>query len=361
MSDSTKPDAERNAEIEAFIKAEIGRQLSDIVNEEVTKEVDKKSQSLTKYAKIIGLLGLTGLLGICNYIMETALDRKVDARIGKVTASLELIRLHNLAAKLNYKNEIQEDDKFDVLASLRQAAANDRIRDDKSFQQALSKIIHNFVSSDMSAEIDEIFKLYESEILSSQDIVYSLLHHYGQRLAFRSSSENQDKSISIFTKLEDAGGRRQLKVSLYYRLLFTYKANGSAKEKSKDPVIALIQKCAILDIEERAFLIYDLLLRTDPSAWQKTPNSIGRAIEIVVRGLLNDYEKQLVAVLEAPPNMFSEYLKANPSKKTITEEQKSVVEDKQKTAVDKYLNEYFAGKTRPATLKDGYKPEYMKP
>lgn len=358
MTDNQNNDSVRKEDMESRVKAEVGRQLQDIVSVEVAKAEDKRFRNL----RIFAFIGLAGLFSICKFVIDNTLDYKLDQRVGQMTASLDVIRIYNMAAKLDYKIGIPPEDISEIMRFLRQKENDTRVRNDKDFSLSLFKILYNFSSKDMTAQIDEIFKRYEKEILTSPELVETLLHHYGQAITARGSTPvyADDILLKNFLKLDNAGRKQCPHVSLYYRLLFTFKEYDKSDVKIPKHVNELIGESKSLDLEGKAWFIYNLLLRTRPANWQDNPNQIGRAIQPVAVSLLQKFGGKLEAALGTDKYLFSTFLKDNPPVAKTEEDkerEKKAKKDKAKAAVDLFLiNMNKQGEKIPQALQGGFQP-----
>jgi len=355
MNDDQKQEYVRKEDVEALVKAEVGKNLRDIVGEEVDKAEDKRFKQL----KIFAFIGLTGVFGICSYLVDKTLSYKLDQRVGQMAASLELTRFFHMATKLDYKTNIPPTEISEIMRFLRKGANEDRIRGHPDLGPCLSHILYNFVSYDMTAEIDEIFKLYEKEILTSPGLVETLLHHYGQALTARVSTPAyvDDILLNNFLKLERAGRKPCPHVSLYYSLLVNYRQYMYRDTKSQEHVKTLIDESKLLDLESKAWFIYNLLYRTRAANWQDNPNSIGKAIQPVAVSLLSIFGHDLEDALGTDRDFFTTFLKENPPNiKTLedVEKEEKANKDKAKVAVDSFLSKQ--PKPLPLALQGGFRP-----
>lgn len=359
MNDDQKQDFVRKEDVEALVKTEVDRKLQGILRDEISKEVGWKYGHLKWFVSTIALVGMSAL-GLIGYnLVYTIVDAQMNARVGKVTDSLELMRFLNIAQAVDYKKGIPRVAIDEVMRFLRQAEKENRIRDEQDFRFYLYNIVHNFVSSDMTAEIDEIFKLYESEVLQTPELVHALLHHYGQAITVRSFTPEHDEDIALksFIKLERAGRKQYPHVSLYYRLLFTFSQYLKKETSGTEHIKKLIDESKMLNLEGKAWFIYNLMLRTRAANWQDNPNSIGTTIEPIAYALLHSYGKKLETALGTDPDVFSHYLSGNPDEAKAEAEKKAKDMpkiDRAKVVVDKFIKNQ--PKPLPPALQEGFRP-----
>jgi len=277
-------------EVEVFIRERIKREVPPTVLEAVRQEEEKRFRQLRWFVALVGLVGFGTFGTLSNYLIEKAVDSKIEARTGQISDSLDFVRFTRTSLKLELGRSFTVEDKNAVMGYLRRAAKNERVRHTTEFLAALTQVTQAFVSAGQSASIDEIFLLFEQETLGSQALVESLLHHYGQIIVARVVDPEDDPTMAKFEKLERiAEGAKIPEVPLAYRVLFICRRQPHATQPS---VVDLLDQTTMLAKPDRSNFFFQILQRTKTENWS-APSREGKVFERVTREFLNTYAEPI--------------------------------------------------------------------
>lgn len=300
-SDPTDNKVVLTEETEQFICSEIGKNLRAVVTEEVAREEARKYGQFKWIIAFLGVVGIGTFGTLGNMIIDKVVDAKLESRIGPISESFEFIKLSNMASQLESAKSFSKDDKDAIMEYLRKTAKNDRIRNQKDFHSALLKVVEAFVSAEQSAPIDEIFNLYEREILLSTGLVQALLHHYGQDITARNAVPKQDTSLANFEKLERVGNSKSAELCLYYRMFHTHVYSG---QKYSQDVSKLIASAGRLNATDTRMFLRNLFSRSIATNWQKEPDLIGNNFQSITRNFLQTYAQELSQTFHVKAELF---------------------------------------------------------
>ncbi len=275
--------------------------LPSIVHEEVSREEERRYRQIKWFVAFIGVVGLGTFGTLANYLIEKAVDSRIEAKAGNISESIDYMRFYTVTLKLDLGTSYSNEEKDVVMTYLRSAAKVDRIRHSKEFLAALTRVAKAFASSSQSAALDEVFSLYEKEVLSSPTLVEAFLHHYGQDIASRAAEPKQDTSFAIFEKLERASAKNSEELALYYRLLYSFR---KADLKKNPETSALISRVPLFSEADLSRLLSEIFQHTRAENWQRRASPVGKEIESVSRKLLTMYGTEMATVLNAPNEVF---------------------------------------------------------
>ena len=287
MTDIQGATVNLDEEVEALITKRVEKEVRDKLEQAVAQEEDKRFRQMKWFVGLVGLVGLGTFGTLSNYLIEKAVESKLEGRTGNISDSLDFVRFSSVSLKLELGTSFSNSDREAVMGYLRRASKNERVRHTPDFMAALTQVTRAFVSAGQSGSIDEIFALYEQETLSQNDLVENLIHHYGQTIVTRAANPREDTATARFEKLERvAGGAKVPELALYYRVLFTYQKN---PDNVEDGVTRLIERASQLSTGDSQSFFGQIFERTKGENWQRRVDHEGLVFEKVTRGFLKTY------------------------------------------------------------------------
>lgn len=219
--------------VHTSIDTEIEKNIVPRIYEIVQKEEEKRFRQFKWFAAFLGLIGLGTFGTLANYLIEKAVETQVEIHTGNISEAIEFSKFFTITLKLDLGKRFSTEDVDAIMTYLRKVATINRVRHSKQFLAALSQVADSFVSAGQSASIDEIFSIYEREVLSSPILVEALLHHYGQEIVGREQAPNQDFGYSVFEKLERVSSSSKVSgLALAYRTLYESKRSPTKKRQA---------------------------------------------------------------------------------------------------------------------------------
>jgi hypothetical protein len=164
---------------ESLVREQVEGQIHAVVHDEVNRAEDIRYRQVKWMVAIVGVVGLSIFGTLARFLIQAAVDRSLNERVGKINAAMEFIQFYTITLKLDLGTSFSEEDKNAVMGYLRKAATNDEVRHDTRFMAALFQVTMAFAGANQAASIDELFGLFEKEILSSPVLVHALLRYYG--------------------------------------------------------------------------------------------------------------------------------------------------------------------------------------
>lgn len=298
---ASNQDPQNGSNIERMVVEKIEERLVPLVQEEVSRDGERRYRQYRWFAAFIGAIGLGTFGTLANYLIEKAVESRIEAKAGNISESIDYMRFYTMTLKLDLGTSYSTDEKDIVMTYLRSSSKNDRVRHSKEFLAGLTRIAKAFASSNQSAALDEVFALYEKEVLASPVIVESFLHHYGQDIASRVAEPKQDTSYLTFEKLERAAASKLGELALYYRTLYSYHKSAMKPNSETD---ALVRRMSMYSGDDLSNLLAQMFQRTRAENWQRTPTTEGREIEKLLRHLFRDYGATLASTLKLPEEVF---------------------------------------------------------
>lgn len=278
--------------------------IRERVHDEVVQEEDKRFRQLRAFVAVVGLVGLGTFGTLSSYLIEKAVDTQIRNRAGEISDEIHFLRFARLSERMERESSFSDADRDAAMTYLRSAAEKPLIRQNPEFVINLFQVMHSFVSAGLSPYVDELFQLYEREILGSAPLTESLLHHYGQQLIGRSVDPRfGDSVLEAFEQLEAiAPSRRQPELALYYRSLFEWKH----AEGDKERVAAFVARVGDQLEVDRARYVAELLQRSRAENWVNgEPTAEAREIERVVRSFLRAFAAELASTTDVDANIFA--------------------------------------------------------
>ena len=298
---STLPGSSAASEIGELIASEVASRLQPLVHEEVGREEERRYRQIKWFIAFVGIVGLGTFGTLANYLIEKAVESRLEAKAGNISESMEFMRFYTITLKLDLGTSYSSEEKDAVMTYLRSAAKLDRIRHSKEFLAGLTRVAEAFAASSQASALDEIFAMYEREVLASPTLVESFLHHYGQDIVARAAAPKSDQSFSTFEKLERAAVSNSEELALYYRTLYTYRKYDKKPHVELD---ALLSRAMDLKKEDLQRYLGEIFQRSSVENWQRSPTPEGRLIEHLIRSLLRDYAPMLNKRLKTPPELL---------------------------------------------------------
>lgn len=270
-------------QVQAAVQHAVDQQLRTAVSKEVTEQEDVRFRQLKWFVAIVGLIGLGTFGTLAGYLIEKAVETRIERRTNEITESLAFSRFYTIALKLDVEEEFSQPDVDAVMNYLRKVERNSDIRHSPEFRASFLQVAQSFVSAGQSACIDELFDIYEREILTAPHLVQALLRHYGREIVGREIAPKVDASYAAFEKLERVASSSQLAaLALAYRTLYE-----SATQNGNDKGVAakMIRRSSSLDEAGRKRYLFELLLRSRENNWVRTSTPEATKIEATVRSL----------------------------------------------------------------------------
>lgn len=298
---NTSAGASTTSEIEELVASKVEGRLQALVHEEVGKEEERRYRQIKWFIAFVGVVGLGTFGTLANYLIEKAVESRLEAKTGNISESMEFMRFYTITLKLDLGTSYSSEEKDAVMTYLRSAAKLDRIRHSKEFLAGLTRVSKAFAASNQSSALDEVFAIYEREVLASPTLVESFLHHYGQDIVARAVAPKNDQSFSTFEKLERAAGSNSEELALYYRTLYTYR---KLDKKPHAELDALLSRAMDLKEEDLRRYLAEIFQRSSVENWQRNPTPEGRLFESLIRSLLKEYAPFLSKRLKTPSELL---------------------------------------------------------
>lgn len=302
MGEESKDKDKLDDRLEDLISRKIERQVRETIEHVVPKEEEKRFRQLKSFVGLVGLVGLGTFGTLSNYLIEKAVESKLERRTGNISDSLEFVRFYTLTMKLELGTSFSNTDKEAIMSYLRKASKNENIRHSREFLAALEQVTKAFVSAGQSGQIDEIFSLYEQETLSTNGLIENLIHHYGQSILGRSAAPKDDPAMSRFEKLERVSdGAKVPELALMYRLLITYQ---KGPDKTEVAVVRLIERAKELSTADTRNFFMQLFQKTKVENWQRRSTPEGKVIEKLTRSFLRIYEEHISKIFNVSSTLI---------------------------------------------------------
>jgi hypothetical protein len=279
----------------------VDSRVRDLVGEEVSREEEKRFKQLQRFIAIVGLIGLGTFGTLSNYLIEKAVDSRLESRTGRISESLDFLRFATIVTKLELGTSFTPYDRDAVMNFLRRASKNDDVRLSSEFSGALFQVTRAFASANQAASIDEIFTLFEREIVASNELVEALLHHYGQALVARPVIPDNDEVRATFEKLEGLAMSSNVpELALYYRILADYEEG----PQNTDQLIELFAQARNLNEADLSRFFFELLTRTKSENWVMEDSVEGKRFQEISRRFLRDLGPSLAQQLGLEEDTF---------------------------------------------------------
>ncbi|WP_299235244.1 hypothetical protein [uncultured Halomonas sp.] len=288
--DKNEPDS---AITEDKIRRIVESRMHPIIRDEIAHEESQRFRQIKWIIAFVGIVGLGTFGTLANYLIEEAVDSKLENRAGKINEALGFIKFQALANKLELNTSFSDKDRDAIMNYLRDVQSNDDQRHSAEFLAALHQVTSSFASASQSAQLDEIYAIYRSEILSEPVLVESLLHHYGQELVGRVHIPQKDIALMTFEALERvAASSRVPELALYYRVLYEHQQLGDGRNELVAKKLARLKNMKEADI---ARFFSELFRSTRVSNWQLSPTASGKKIEQLARNFISAYGEDFVS------------------------------------------------------------------
>jgi hypothetical protein len=281
-------------QLDKAVQRSVDEQLHTAVVKEVTAQEDVRFKQIRWFIAIVGLIGLGTFGTVAAYVIEKVVDTRLERRTNNITQTVALSRFYMMAVKLDIGQSFSQDDVDAIMNYLRKVEKNSELRHSPEFLTPLLQVAKSFVSAGQTASIDELFHLYEREILAAPQLVQALLYHYGQEIVGREIIPKRDLGCMTFEKLERvATSSRVPGLALAYRTLYESGMRGS---KDQEIVAKLIQCSTRLDKRDRARYLLEMLRRSKEANWVCSPTPESTRIESVVRSLFATHSDAFTTV-----------------------------------------------------------------
>lgn len=296
--------------IRLTLQEQVAHELEATIHEKIQAEEDRRFRQLKWIVAFIGLIGLGTFGTLANYFIE----KTVDARAGHLRTTLELSEVHLLALRIEFKDSFARDDSDHLMALLRRVATNPQIRDTRQFRSTLESVVGAFVAANMGPQLDELFELFDPQLLEKPELVQSLLHHYGQEVVTLSEvgeiAAANSAIVKNFERLERAADRSGIpEVALYYRTLH----ESARTEDKSNTVVRLIERLSSLRELDLRNYVLQLLIHAYGKNWSGEQTVQVDAIERITARFLTQYSRELAAQLKIPQADIEAWLKDRPS------------------------------------------------
>lgn len=283
--------ADLSDEAEKYIRERVELEVSSTVPGSVAREEERRFRQLKWLIALVGLGGLGTFGTLSNYLIEKAVDGRLEARTGNISDSLEFIRFNSIALKLDLGTSFSKEDRNAVMTYLRRTATNDRVRHTSEFNAALVQVMRSFAQAGLSSSIDEVFQLYERDLLTSDTLVEILLHHYGEEVVARQSTPKEDFAMRVFERLESlAAGAKVPELAHAYRTLHLHRQNPGAPGTS---VLEALSRAAMFDEDDLSRFYREILVKTSAENWQRRPDSTGIVFQELTRSFIAVYASEI--------------------------------------------------------------------
>lgn len=278
-------------EIKVFVESYLDRELEGLVHEKVKVEEEQRFRQLKWIVIFLGVVGLGSMSTLANYFIEKAVDERITRAAGNISDSIEFSKFFTVTLKLELGTQFSQEDVDLIMNYLRKVEKKPEIRLSKEFRAALYQVTKSFTSAGQSSSLDEIFKMYEREIISSPTLVSPLLHHYGQEIVGGEQVTEEDSGYHIFVKLERvAADSRVPELALAYRTLFESKKPFAKNSKI---VESYLKRSLSLEDLDRSIFFNTILRRANADNWVSRPTPQAVKIQDVVREFLRTYKSAL--------------------------------------------------------------------
>jgi len=253
--------------------ADFATQLDKRIHEAVKFEEEKRFRQLKWITVVLGLIGVGTLGTIATFYV----DRAIEARAGQLTDQAALFRFLAVASSMKDGSRLSDEERIGMFRLMRRLSENKELRDSPDVSQAVNEIFKRLVSIGDDATLEEVFALFERQIISSRRGIQAALHHYGQAMnsgihTVAATMPNRD--VERFERAERmASSRDAEELALSYRCLYQFAAAKYTFDASTETILTRI---AGLNDDDRARFFNELLLRTRAANWQSrpTPNGI---------------------------------------------------------------------------------------
>lgn len=258
------------------------KRLAEWFTETVVGEVDRRAaerevrreRQHTKVLAVLGLIGIAGFTGFTRSSVDTQVDtalasfvtgvlpEKIQTVVNTETdntragidesingirsefrSAYSLVRLFNLVSMQGDTVEFTDDHRDNIMALMREIERTGAHRDRLEFPTFLEKTIDPFVSAELDERVDEIVDLFPLETRMTPGIVFTLVLHYGARLAgnVRFEGENLDRLQRRFELFEQAAHTFHIdELALPYRLLVEFERAGLQRSTRADAFLAAV-------------------------------------------------------------------------------------------------------------------------
>lgn len=275
--------------------------LETQVREAVAAEVDRRAKHMHLVLAIIGLIGLGTFGTLANYLIEKAVDRSLMARVGDIDNALNFSRFAAVSLKLRVGDSFSRQDVDAAMNYLRQTETNKKFRHRPEYQSAVFETVRAFSSAGQSAPLDELFALYEQELLANPIIVETLLHHYGQQVAGAVVLDASNPRQKTFEKLERvADGHNLAELAMAYRLLLESR---DTTDETRTRVAAIITASRSLRPNDQSRMWREIIHRSRSANWAKRTNPRIQTIETAVRAFFADHAAVMEKVYGLSPEI----------------------------------------------------------
>jgi hypothetical protein len=266
-------------DVEKMIETEISIRLEPLVHSKIEQEEEVRFRQLKWVIVFIGLIGLGTFGTLANYLIEKAVDERIERSTENISQTLDFMKFYTASVKVELGSSYTKKEADLIMNYLRRSRDNSDIRYSEEFLAALYQVANSFVSAGQSATIDEIFTMYEREVLASPELVSAFTHHYGQELVASSNMHDDHAGYKAFRMLERVGpGHNIPEISLAYRTLYE-----STKPNADDTVGALIERATELTERDQTIYLNEIMKRSRSENWMRSVTPEGRAVERVIR------------------------------------------------------------------------------
>lgn len=289
-------------QFKAYTDSELKAIVHPLVLEAVRAEVGRRSRQFRWIGAVVGVIGLGTIGTLVNFLVDTSVRNQIEERTGNISDAIEFARLQTIALKLELKSSFSDQEANAIMKFLRKLKSNDgRTSDD--FLSILSQVTISFDGAGQTAQIDEIFSLFETEILSTPILVEVLLHHYGGEIVGRVHTPVDDLAYESFEKLERmASSGRVPEVALFYRTLFEAE---SSPDSTRPAVTNLMRSALDLSEDDRVRYLRHFFTKSRFDNWMKVSTPEAKNIEKDIRHFFVLYEQDIQSIFSITDQAIS--------------------------------------------------------
>jgi hypothetical protein len=295
------------------LERSIEKTFSEKLDTLIQAKIDRRFRQLKWIVALAGLIGLGTFGTLANYLIQQA----VDLRAGRVTQTMNMLRVNMLAMKLDIAKSFTREESSSVMALLRTIAHNDEAKSLPDFPVTLTKVVLAFSAADLNANVDQLFELFPSEILASPSMVETLLNHYGQEIVGRAVpvvGQSNDVYLRDFESLERVAASSNVpEIALLYRTLFEYRM----EDKHPSPrIFELVDRAEYLSRPDHENYVRQLLDHSKADNWQREPTVTAKAVATTVRQFLHNYGGTIASHLRIPAFQVEQWAKQGVDRET---------------------------------------------
>lgn len=110
---------ELSDDVERYIRERLEIEVNEAVPSIVIKEEDRRFSQLKWLVALVGVVGLGTFGTLSNYLIEKAVDSKLEAKTGNITDALDFLRFNSLSQKLESGTSFSRQERAAIMTYLR--------------------------------------------------------------------------------------------------------------------------------------------------------------------------------------------------------------------------------------------------